>query len=223
MSHIERIIPDQIIDRNFWLAKENELLREKIYFMNKEIASNSELLNCHIKRYLFASHTLRSRSNIIDIGCGVGYGSEILSRYANQVTGIDKDQSAIDYAINRYQHKNISFHCCLANLYDFTNHTFDAVVAFEIIEHLQLNDSLFLLEKLRKANNDTKLILSTPIADDGSNPFHLKTYSIDDFNQLVQTQFTINDRFFQAIDGNIGKENTNYIYIVIASTDDTLP
>jgi len=57
----------------------------------------------HVARYQFVVDKIRELNipgNILDVGCGVGYGSHLMERKCNtSVKAIDISQDAIDYAI----------------------------------------------------------------------------------------------------------------------------
>ena len=55
----------------------------------------------HIHRYKFALNYVKSKK-ILDIACGEGYGSNILSSEAEKVLGIDISSESINYAKNKY-------------------------------------------------------------------------------------------------------------------------
>jgi len=63
----------------------------------------------HIERYNFASRYVENR-NVLDIACGVGYGSFILSHAnARLVDGVDICRRSIDYAKTNYNASNINY------------------------------------------------------------------------------------------------------------------
>ena len=47
----------------------------------------------HLKRYEFALPWCRGRE-VLDAGCGVGYGSAFLAREASRLLGVDRDDPA---------------------------------------------------------------------------------------------------------------------------------
>src|ERR1035438_10067223 len=95
-----------------------------------------DLLNEHVARYTFASRLARGK-RVLDGGCGAGYGSAELDRTALTVVGADLAPEAVEFARAHYQSPNLSFEqaSCVSLPYDASS--FDLVVAFEVIEHLQ--------------------------------------------------------------------------------------
>jgi 2-polyprenyl-3-methyl-5-hydroxy-6-metoxy-1,4-benzoquinol methylase len=68
----------------------------------------------HMARYKFTSESLSQfEGKVLDCACGIGYGSYVLvSNNANlDVTGVDIDQAAINYARQHYAHTNADYLC----------------------------------------------------------------------------------------------------------------
>ena len=75
----ERVIPGQV-DINLW--------------------------NEHVARYAFASRLSRNK-RVLDAGCGTGYGSNELARYANFTCGIDLGVEAVRYGAETFHKPNL--------------------------------------------------------------------------------------------------------------------
>lgn len=75
---------------------------------------------------------------VVDIGCSVGLGSNILSHEARFVWGIDVNKENIEFASLAFKRPNLDF-----AIYDIEHpptrkvSTFELVVASEIMEHLE--------------------------------------------------------------------------------------
>ncbi|MBD3285839.1 methyltransferase domain-containing protein [candidate division WOR-3 bacterium] len=84
----------------------------------------------------------KGKVRIIDIACGSGYGSEILSRAGN-VLGVDLDPEVIEYAKENYSGKRTSFTLGNANDFEFLDGLgkFDAVVSLATVEHVDDADA----------------------------------------------------------------------------------
>lgn len=88
-----------------------------------------------LQRYEFAQKYC-SGKDILDAACGCGYGSNILSKEAKSVLGVDYSTEAIDYAQKYWGAKNITFKQSDLNS-DLTNlGSFDVIVSLETVEHL---------------------------------------------------------------------------------------
>jgi 2-polyprenyl-3-methyl-5-hydroxy-6-metoxy-1,4-benzoquinol methylase len=82
---------------------------------------------------------------VLDVGCGYGYGSYMLSLNARRVVGIDEYEEAIQTAKARYMRKNLDFHHAEAIDYLSGSQRYDLVVMFEVIEHVARQDLLLQL------------------------------------------------------------------------------
>src|SRR6266481_9187367 len=69
---------------------------------------DADLLNEHMARYAFAARLSR-RKQVLDAGCGAGYGSAELARTAAGVLGIDNSAEAIAFARGEYAAENLRF------------------------------------------------------------------------------------------------------------------
>ena len=154
-------------------------------------ATEPGILALHLKRYEFARDYCDG-CEVLDAGCGVGYGSAFLAERATRVVGVDIDPDAIAYARERYAAPNIVFEVGDLRALDTQGSSFDVVCAFETIEHLP-EPERFLQETLRVLRPEGLLIVSTPQAETTDhapdNPFHEREYSRDDFEALLQSAF----------------------------------
>jgi 2-polyprenyl-3-methyl-5-hydroxy-6-metoxy-1,4-benzoquinol methylase len=99
---------------------------------------------------------------VLDAGCGSGTISHFLSLHAGDVTGIDSNPAAINYARDAYKASNLHFH--LGQFDDLIDQkAFDRIYCIEVVEHLyehQVADVLSLFHKL--TNPGGQLFLTTP-------------------------------------------------------------
>src|SRR4051812_7358615 len=71
--------------------------------------ASRRLMEIHVRRYEEAARFVRGQ-RVLDIACGVGYGSQLLGRGgAEQVVGVDLSPDAIRYAQAHYLMPNIQF------------------------------------------------------------------------------------------------------------------
>lgn len=153
----------------------------------------------HLKRYLFAQAYCAGKE-VLDAACGTGYGTAELGRVASRAAGVDVDEAAVAYARSRYAADNVEFARMDATSLAYEDASFDTVVSFETIEHLDDRDA-FLREVVRVLRPDGAFVVSTPKAaatiDHPDNPFHRVEYSVDDFARLLSTYFDEVDLFGQ--------------------------
>ena len=133
----------------------------------------------HKLRYLEACKYVEPTDNVTDIGCGVGYGTWLISLVASEVRGIDDSEEAINFANMHYGASNISYEVIDLATVTKPLGTSDVIVAFEVLEHLRVGDQLF---DIFKAMGPRTIILSTPHLQCpiGGNQFHYKHYGMDE-------------------------------------------
>jgi SAM-dependent methyltransferase len=154
-----------------------------------------DLWNEHFSRYLFASR-LANRKRVLDIACGAGYGADCMARTASSVTAIDLSPEAAAAASANYPGGNITFMAADARRLPFANQSFDLVVAFEVIEHLD-NPRELLAEARRLLAPGGQLVVSTPnklyYAEtrklSGPNPFHVRELEFEEFRDALSEVF----------------------------------
>ena len=129
------------------------------------------------------------------MACGEGYGSEVLSRAAASVVGVDANPEAHEHARLRYQRQNLRFERGLVETYGEAGY-FDAVVFLQTIEHV--HDPVAVLGHFRSllapggvayVSTPNLLTLAPPGAEKSGNPWHLKEYRAAEFRALCETAF----------------------------------
>lgn len=121
----------------------------------------------HTDRYEFAARRLREKGQknaiLLDAACGTGYGSNILKQINPKgIIGLDICQKTVEYANKKYSDERCLFKVCdIIDMSLFNEGTFDAVISFETIEHLD-NPLVFLKNINRILKEKGILIISTP-------------------------------------------------------------
>jgi 2-polyprenyl-3-methyl-5-hydroxy-6-metoxy-1,4-benzoquinol methylase len=132
---------------------------------------------------------------VMDMACGEGYGSEVLSRSAAEVLGVDANPEAHEHARLRYVRQNLHFERGLVETYGKPG-SFDAIVFLQTIEHIQ--EPKTVLEHFRSllapggvayVSTPNVLKLAPPGAVKSDNPWHIKEYRADEFRQLCRSVF----------------------------------
>ncbi|MHB1570434.1 MAG: class I SAM-dependent methyltransferase [Solirubrobacteraceae bacterium] len=127
---------------------------------------------------------------VLDMACGEGYGSEVLSRGAASVVGVDGNPEAHEHARLRYRRENLRFERGAVQTWGEPG-GYDAIAFLQTIEHVE--DPAAVLGHMRSllAPGGT-LYVSTPnvlkLAPAGAaksdNPWHLREYRAQEFRQL---------------------------------------
>ena len=204
--------------------------------LEKDVRTRKE----HLRRYHYAAKKVRG--SVLDIGCGLGYGSKMLHDKGISVYGIDISPNAIDYAKEHYP--GPVYACCPAENLPFEAKYFDSVVAFEVLEHVS-NPSQMLTEVHRVLKEQGSLFVSTPnprhllnIAKhlafnrpypekiDMNNIYHIKEFHYDEFvSCLWLAGFKVKSIWGQTIPGiptmygspfDLGKYFPRYAWTVVA-------
>lgn len=165
-------------------------------------AAIKEIKENHRKRYHWAADRLRGKS-AVDAGCGVGYGSWILGEDCELVTGLDFNPHVIEFATQTWRRPNVEFRAFnLQSGYPLPPS--QAVVAFEVIEHLVCPESL-----LCTIHKGAILFGSVPNQDFAphsiaSNPFHILHYTYADLDEmLTNCGFEMTAWYYQDLVGEI--------------------
>ncbi|MFH1209745.1 MAG: methyltransferase domain-containing protein [archaeon] len=106
--------------------------------------------------------SINKTDKVLDIGCGSGIFSEAIAKQAKEAYGLDYSKTNILNVRSNYKNlKNLHFVIGDASNMPFKDNYFDAVLATELIEHIQ-NDNKFLQECNRVLKKGGKLIITTP-------------------------------------------------------------
>lgn len=147
----------------------------------------------HLHRYALAREFSAGKA-VLDIACGEGYGTRLLAENASSVTGIDIDNKTIELAKKRYATGNIQFLRRDATNTQLPDATFDLIVSFETLEHIE-DHAGFMKEIKRLLKPDGLLLISTPDKTEYSeksghkNPFHVKELNRTEFEILISASF----------------------------------
>ena len=101
-----------------------------------ESTTGQETLELHLARYRFAAQHLHG-GRVLDLACGVGYGSAILAGepgVASVVAG-DISVDALRHAREHYRHPRVLL-CCGDHADWLRLASFDGIVSLETIEHV---------------------------------------------------------------------------------------
>ncbi|MGC8761012.1 MAG: methyltransferase domain-containing protein [Bryobacteraceae bacterium] len=168
-----------------------------------------DLFHEHMARYAFARRLAR-RKRVLDAGCGAGYGSAALAGQAAFVAAVDISREAVEEAARQYPLPNLAFLVARAEQMPFRSGSFDLVVAFEVIEHLEDWRAL-LSEARRLLAPGGQFIVSTPNrlyyaesrAQSGPNPYHVHEFDYGEFRAALSEFFPSTAIYLQNHSGAI--------------------
>lgn len=161
--------------------------------------TNAGPLEEHSARYRWAARRLSGQ--VLDLGCGVGYGGQILlssNSSIEKVIGVDINSDALGFASRTYASHNVNFVQADACNLPFSDNSFDSVVSFEAFEHVKEPVSL-LKEVKRTLRPGGMFLVSTPnkyvtsplMPSSLMNPHHHREWYPNQFVSLLQQHFAV--------------------------------
>ena len=149
--------------------------------------TDPDLMNEHWARYAFAEALVGSK-RVLDAGCGFGYGAARLAEVAAEVVALDQARDPLTAGGKQYSHPRLRFVQGDCTRFPFADNSLDAVVAFEVIEHL--DEWKALIEESRRVLAPAgQFIVSTPNrlyygeSREDPNPFHVHEFTHDEFRE----------------------------------------
>jgi len=127
--------------------------------------------------------------DVLEAGCGEGYGADLIAGVARRVVAVDYDETAVAHVRDRYARVQVM----QANLADLPlpDASVDVVVNFQVIEHLW-DQAQFVSECARVLRSSGLLMVSTPNRitfspgrDTPINPFHTRELNAEELTQLL--------------------------------------
>jgi SAM-dependent methyltransferase len=156
--------------------------------------ASGEIWYEHWHRYHFAAKLVTGRE-VLDVACGAGYGSALLAPQARRVVGTDISAAAIEHARAVYAPvPNLEFRRADCAALPFPDASFDAVVSFETIEHIDAQ-ATFLDEVRRVLRPEGLFVLSSPNKLEYSdrrgcsNEYHVRELYRDELATLLAPRF----------------------------------
>lgn len=132
-----------------------------------------------------------SGRDVLEAGCGEGYGADLLAGVARTVVGLDYDEATVAHVRARYPRVDVR-HGNLAEL-PLADASVDVVVNFQVIEHLW-DQAQFVAECARVLKPSGVLLISTPNRitfspgrDTPINPFHTRELNAAELTELLET------------------------------------
>lgn len=147
-----------------------------------------------LSHYKFAAKLIGSNKYVLEVGCSEGFGTTLLAESSKKVIAIDIDKEAISEAHRSFHNNIIEFQ----NL-NFLNEkidNFDAVVSFDVIEHIYPeNENRFFESICRNLTEHGICIIGTPnkTAQQYASPIskigHVNLYTWDRLKSIMNKYF----------------------------------
>ena len=185
---------------------------QKKYMSSHERAHHDEANNVTYQRCQYAyefARPLIAGKKVLDVGCGLAYGTALMAGAASSITGIDYDGETVEDNRKRYNDiSNLDFKHSVIPPLPFADQSYDVITAFQFIEHIQPRKE-FIKECLRVLKPGGTLLVTTPNVKMSlaRNPFHVHEYTFDEMKNEVST---LTEKFeLQGLNGN---ERVNKYY-----------
>jgi ubiquinone/menaquinone biosynthesis C-methylase UbiE len=151
---------------------------------NENSVSDNPIYQRHLFAYQNAVQYIKG--DVLEVGCGEGYGSKLLAPHAKKYTAIDKFK-----ATNEHNLQGIEFiQMNVPYLKPFADNAFDAVISFQVIEHIQ-RDDVFVQEICRVLKPGGLFVCTTPNIKMSlsRNPYHIREYTVQQLADLIKKTF----------------------------------
>ena len=202
-----RNIIDHVVNPNAWEAPD------------RRFAGHRDIITKSLARYFFVLQFLHGR--MLDIGCGRGYGLEIGKNQGRTQVGLDVSFEFLSTARTLLPEMPL-IQARGGVSFPFVSHSFDAITAFEVIEHIH-DDRFFVNELKRLVSPNGSIVISTPnklvASGNAEKPFdvwHCREYTGAEFKSLMWENFakiTIYSQFESASQASVLSRFINLIPI----------
>lgn len=95
--------------------------------------------------------------SVLDLGCGCGITSGMMSKYADEVVGVDACPEFIEYAKRMYG-EDVEFHCYPVGEVDM-GRCFDVIALFDVLEHLSPDEFQRVWRTIKRHSHDGTMVL----------------------------------------------------------------
>lgn len=111
---------------------------------------------------------LSSSSNVLEIGCGIGSVTFLISKIVKSGTieALDISPKSIEYARKKILNKNVIFAAADFLEYETKSKNYDRILLFDVLEHIPLEHHKTLFSKISKLmTEDSEILINIPNPD----------------------------------------------------------
>jgi 2-polyprenyl-3-methyl-5-hydroxy-6-metoxy-1,4-benzoquinol methylase len=182
----------------------------------------------HVARYALAGLFLPPKGQILDAGCGSGYGASFLAaRTSAEILAFDACEEAVDFAGEVFAEPNITYQIMSAGAFAGSDMPadqgpFDLVTAFEFLEHIPSPET-FVAQIKKRMSAGGVFIGSVPHNETyplGDHPFHIRHYDLHFLKMMLDIQPDEYVRFFYQNAEEIGSDRSTGRSIIFVLTRD---
>lgn len=144
--------------------------------------------------YKFAAKMIGQKKHVLEVGCSEGLGTLLLAEFATRCLGVDVDEAAIAIATETLANEKLAFQC--VDIMQEAVGTFDAVVSFDVIEHIfPENEDKFLGAIVSHLTGEGMAVIGTPnitsdqYASAVTRSGHVNLYSADRLRESLARHF----------------------------------
>jgi len=160
----------------------------QLTFTGERLHDREELFGVDLAQHRAAYRVAIERAgpgSVLDLGCGTGYGTAEIAAGVGRATGLDR---VLPLPASR--RAGTCFVRADLNAIPFALRSFDLVVSFQVIEHLE-DPTVYLSAISRTLRSDGEALITTPnvLSSLGVNPYHVHEYRADELQRTLEGWF----------------------------------
>ena len=116
-----------------------------------------------LSRYKFVSKMFSNYENILEAGCGDGFGTQIISQECKNIDAIDFDEIFIENCKKNRDNPNVNFY--LHDILDtpFKQNYYNGIYSLDVLEHIpKEKESIYLINLVKSLKYNGSLIIGMP-------------------------------------------------------------